>query len=38
MKDTPLLMFYPGRYDGTSLRLFNKLVEDNYYRAFQLVS
>jgi hypothetical protein len=38
MKDTPLLILYPGRYDGTSLRLFNKLAEDNYYRAFQLVS
>lgn len=38
MKDTPLLMLYPGRYDGMSLRLFNKLGEDNYYRAFRLVS
>lgn len=38
MKDTPLLMLYPGRYDGMSLRLFNKLGDDNYYRAFRLVS
>ncbi len=38
MKDTPLLMFYPGRYDGQSLKLFNKLSDDNYYRAFRLVS
>lgn len=38
MQDTPLLMFYPGRYDGQSLRLFNALVDDNYYRAFTLVS
>jgi hypothetical protein len=38
MRDTPLLMFYPGRYDGMSLRLFNKLGDDNYYRAFRLVS
>lgn len=37
MRDTPLLMFYPGRYDGQSLRLFNALVDDNYYRAFSLV-
>lgn len=37
MSDTPLLMFYPGRYDGQSLRLFNALVDDNYYRAFSLV-
>ena len=38
MKDTPLVMFYPGKYDGFSLRLFNKLKDDHYYRAFQLVS
>ena len=38
MGDTPLLMLYPGRYDGLSLRLFNKLGDDNYYRAFSLVS
>ncbi|MCP3706792.1 DUF1788 domain-containing protein [Paraburkholderia sp. CNPSo 3274] len=37
MSNTPLLMFYPGRYDGQSLRLFNTLVDDNYYRAFSLV-
>ena len=38
MRDKPLVMFYPGRYDGQSLRLFNKLTDDNYYRAFSLVS
>lgn len=38
MKNTPLLMLYPGRYDGLSLKLFNKLTDDNYYRAFRLVS
>ena len=37
LKDTPLLMLFPGRYDGYSLRLFNKLNEDHYYRAFRLV-
>jgi hypothetical protein len=37
MKDTPLVMFYPGKYDGYSLRLFNKLSEDHYYRAFRLI-
>jgi hypothetical protein len=37
IRRTPLLMFYPGRYDGYSLRLFNKLSEDHYYRAFRLV-
>ena len=38
MRDTPLVMFYPGKYDGYSLRLFNTLAEDHYYRAFRLVS
>lgn len=38
MKDTPLVMFYPGKYDGFSLRLFNKLTEDHYYRAFRIDS
>ena len=37
MKDTPLLMLYPGKYDGYSFRLFNKFTEDHYYRAFRLV-
>ncbi len=37
MGDTPLLMFFPGRYDGYSLKLFNKLSDDHYYRAFRLV-
>ncbi len=37
MGKTPLVMFYPGRYDGQSLRLFGKLKNTNYYRAFKLV-
>ena len=37
MGNTPLLMFFPGKYDGHSLRLFNALAEDNYYRAFRLI-
>lgn len=37
MKNTPLVMFYPGKYDGYSLRLFSKLKDDHYYRAFRLV-
>ncbi len=37
MQDTPLLVFYPGRYDGFSLNLFSKLADDHYYRAFRLV-
>lgn len=37
MGQTPLVVFYPGRYDGHSLRLFGKLTNGNYYRAFKLV-
>ncbi|QBJ76908.1 DUF1788 domain-containing protein [Aquitalea sp. USM4] len=42
MSDTPLVIFYPGRYDGVSLRLFGLSAERNdanaaYYRAFQLL-
>ena len=47
MGQTPLLMFYPGKYDQTSLRLFGKSGTTggvamnrgrtaNYYRAFRL--
>ncbi len=38
MSRTPLVMFYPGIYDGQSLRLFGRLKDDNYYRAFRLVT
>lgn len=41
---TPLVMFYPGRFDGTTLRLFDRIVSATsrpgkkpYYRAFTLV-
>ena len=34
---TPVILFFPGQYDGTSLRLFGKFKDDNYYRAFRLV-
>jgi hypothetical protein len=37
MGKTPLVIFYPGRYDGQSLRLFGKIKSNNYYRAFKLV-
>lgn len=33
----PVIMFFPGRYDGQSLQLFGKFKDDNYYRAFPLV-
>ena len=37
LKDVPLIMFFPGVYDQTELRLFGKFKDDNYYRAFSLV-
>jgi hypothetical protein len=33
----PVIMFFPGVYDGQSLRLFGSIKDDNYYRAFRLV-
>jgi hypothetical protein len=37
MGSTPLVLFYPGVYDGQSLRLFGILQDKPYYRAFRLV-
>lgn len=37
VEDQPLVMFFPGNYDGGTLMLFNYLKDDNYYRAFQLI-
>ena len=37
MQGIPLVVFYPGVYDGQGLRLFGRLDERNYYRAFRLV-
>ncbi len=37
---TPVVMMYPGRYEiknAMTLRLFERLDDDNYYRAFPLV-
>ncbi len=32
--DIPILVMYPGTFDGSSLRLFDKLTPNPYYRAF----
>ena len=44
MGQTPLVMFYPGKFDGTTLRLFGRIASGTsepgtspYYRAFFLV-
>ena len=36
IQDKPLIMFFPGVYDGQKLELFGKMKDDNYYRAFNL--
>jgi hypothetical protein len=34
--DLPLVMFFPGTYDNQSLVLFDRIKDDNYYRAHNL--
>lgn len=38
MKNKPLVVFYPGNYSGQTLSLFGQLKDENYYRAFRLVT
>lgn len=35
--DVPVILFYPGEYDGQTLTLFGEFADDNYYRAFNIV-
>lgn len=35
-RDIPIVSFYPGKYDGRSLHLFDKFFDDNHYRSFDL--
>jgi hypothetical protein len=35
--DIPIVMFYPGEFNGQSLSLFDKFHDGNYYRAFNLL-
>jgi len=37
VENVPLVMFFPGTYDGQTLVLFNEFKDDNYYRAFRLI-
>lgn len=37
LSNLPVVMFFPGKYDGQELRLFGLLKDDNYYRAFRLL-
>jgi hypothetical protein len=38
MPPIPLVVFYPGGYDGQQLRLFRTMSSESYYRAFRLIS
>ena len=33
----PVVLFFPGKYDGQELVLFGEIKDANYYRAFKLV-
>lgn len=35
--DVPILVMYPGEFTGHTLKLFNKLKPNNYYRAFNVI-
>lgn len=37
LDEVPVVMFFPGVYDGLELVLFEEIKDDNYYRAFKLV-
>ncbi|MFI3177734.1 MAG: DUF1788 domain-containing protein [Eubacteriales bacterium] len=35
--DIPILVMYPGEFTGYTLKLFNKLKPNDYYRAFNII-
>ena len=37
INDVPILVFYPGNFDGHYVKLFNKLKPNPYYRAFKSI-
>ena len=34
--DIPILVMYPGEFDGHYLKLFGRLAPNDYYRAFNI--
>ncbi|HIV92249.1 MAG TPA: DUF1788 domain-containing protein [Candidatus Eisenbergiella stercoravium] len=36
-EDIPIVMFYPGSFNGQTLILFNEFLDGHYYRAFNLL-
>lgn len=37
LDNVPVVMFYPGTWNGQSLNLFGTITDGNYYRAFPLI-
>ena len=37
IEDIPIVMFYPGSFNGQTLNLFNEFLDGHYYRAFNLL-
>ena len=35
--DIPIIVLYPGVFDGRCLKLFDKLQPNDYYRAFNVI-
>lgn len=35
--DIPILVMYPGEFDGHQLKLFSRLIPSDYYRAFNII-
>ena len=35
--DVPILVMYPGEFDGHHVKLFNRLKPNDYYRAFNVI-
>ena len=35
--DIPVVLLYPGSFNGKQMKLFDRFVEGNYYRAFNLL-
>ena len=38
VEDSPVILFFPGKYDGRSLLLFGKIEDDNQYKARLIVA
>ena len=36
-EDIPVVMFYPGKFNGDKLELFDRFLDGHYYRAFNLI-